>query len=869
VTGPLTVRVRAAFTNVAVGFAVALTAEIEGRASASAWAFGDGVVVMDQPYASHAWTTPGDYVVVLMAFNESQPGGVSATQTVHVLALPVHYVASGSSNPQPPYTSWATAARTIQEAVDAATSAGALVLVTNGIYATGGRAVYSTMTNRVAVTKPLAVRSVNGPQFTLIQGRQVPGITNGSGAIRCVYLTNGASLSGFTLTNGATLNQGGVDSRDANGGGVWCEMADAVITNCTLTGNSANWDGGGAYYGTFNNCTLTGNSAADRGGGVYLGNLYNCTLTGNFVLGISAACFGGGVSDSTLNNCVLTGNSAPNGGGANSGTLNNCTLTANSATYGGGAYLADLYNCIVYFNSAVEGANYDGGSLNYCCTTPLPGGGTGNLDQDPQLASASHLSLGSPCRGAGRAAYARGLDIDGEAWASPPSIGCDEYRDGEVTGPLTVRVRAAFTNVAVGFAVGLTAEIEGRTSASAWAFGDGLAASNRPYASHAWTAPGDYAVVLTALNESQPGGVSATQTIHVLALPVHYVASGSSDPQPPYTNWATAARTIQEAVDAATSAGALVLVTNGIYADGGRAVYTTMTNRVAVTKPLTLRSVNGPQFTLIQGRQVPGSTNGTGAIRCVYLTNGASLSGFTLTNGATRILGDSDHEASGGGVWCELADAVITNCTLTGNSAFSSGGGVYWGTLYNCTLTANSADFGGGAYNGRLNNCIVYFNTGSSSGPNYFVATLNYCCTTPLPAGVGNITNTPLFVDQIGQNYRLQSSSPCIDAGLNTYAGGPTDLDGNPRIVNGTVDMGAYEFQLLRGVDIGLRLFDGSATKRIACEPSGPGGVLLSSLRIAKNGTNYGILLVATNALDASRLQIQTPTGIKALKKLP
>jgi hypothetical protein len=94
-----------------------------------------------------------------------------------------------------------------------------------------------------------------------------------------------------------------------------------------------------------------------------------------------------------------------------------------------------------------------------------------------------------------------------------------------------------------------------------------------------------------------------------------------------------------------------------------------------------------------------------------------------------------------------------------------------------------------------INNCIIYYNTAKTL-PNYEAAVLNYCCTTPTPTnGIGSITNEPLFIDLAGGNLRLQSNSACINAGRNSYVTNSTDLDGNPRIVGGTVDIGAYEFQ--------------------------------------------------------------------------
>jgi hypothetical protein len=212
----------------------------------------------------------------------------------------------------------------------------------------------------------------------------------------------------------------------------------------------------------------------------------------------------------------------------------------------------------------------------------------------------------------------------------------------------------------------------------------------------------------------------------------HYVSPGSTSPTPPYTNWVTAATNIQDAVDVAV-VGDEIVVTNGIYATGGRTAGTDLVvNRVAVDKPLMVRSVNGPQFTVIRGWQVPGpySGCGDGAIRCVYLTSGASLCGFTLTHGATGIVGYYEYELSGGGLWCESSAATVSDCVITGNAARYRGGGARSGTLEKCTVNDNAASQGGGVYYGMLNNCVVTGNSAWEAGGGAVSAVLNNCTLT-------------------------------------------------------------------------------------------------------------------------------------------
>lgn len=185
------------------------------------------------------------------------------------------------------------------------------------------------------------------------------------------------------------------------------------------------------------------------------------------------------------------------------------------------------------------------------------------------------------------------------------------------------------------------------------------------------------------------------------------------------TSWANAKQTIQAAIDAA-AAGDTVWVTNGIYDKGGRPAggVFTLTNRVVIDKPLTLRSVNGPDSTMIMGTNYPTVyvfNLGPNSVRCVWLTNGASLVGFTLAQGSTSVNDNNGTEENGGGIWCQGTNVIVSNCIFSCNAAWR-GGAAFGGTMIDCTFTNNIGYTGSAVRSGMCFNCFFLFNTNLGSG---------------------------------------------------------------------------------------------------------------------------------------------------------
>jgi hypothetical protein len=218
---------------------------------------------------------------------------------------------------------------------------------------------------------------------------------------------------------------------------------------------------------------------------------------------------------------------------------------------------------------------------------------------------------------------------------------------------------------------------------------------------------------------------------------------------------------------------------------------------------------------------------------CIFRDNWAAAVG-----GAVASMGDShlkfincafsgnraDGATSlGGAIYGSSVDnsLTMTNCTVVGNYAGQSGGGVFLSvdssaSITNCTFVGNQSG-GAGSVGGlhvvgnapNVDNCIFWDNALAQLAHPILSQVNHNAVQGGWTGGSGNIsldasTNPPQFLDPDGlddaygtpdDDLRLAAGSPCVDAGDNSVVTAATDLDGNTRVVGDAVDMGAYELQ--------------------------------------------------------------------------
>lgn len=186
----------------------------------------------------------------------------------------------------------------------------------------------------------------------------------------------------------------------------------------------------------------------------------------------------------------------------------------------------------------------------------------------------------------------------------------------------------------------------------------------------------------------------------------------------------------------------------------------------------------------------------------LYIGKDATISDSTFFSNKTH---------SGGGIYFNGNSAILVNNIIAKNVATDGGGGIYYryvrkGVITNNTITENQSDTNGdGIYFYTDNECtfevynsIIYDNDTEDIfiyGDGAVYAYNNDYGTLAGQhfAGWGdNIQEDPLFVNPTGNDYHIQSSSPCVNAG---HAAAPelpeTDFEGDPR--DSPPDIGADE----------------------------------------------------------------------------
>lgn len=183
--------------------------------------------------------------------------------------------------------------------------------------------------------------------------------------------------------------------------------------------------------------------------------------------------------------------------------------------------------------------------------------------------------------------------------------------------------------------------------------------------------------------------------------------------------------------------------------------------------------------------------------------NGGALHGCRGEVVRCIIWGNTSDRYGGATGQC---DCLLANCLICDNSA-GQGGAVEGDyerspTIRSCTIAGNIASRGGGLldFEGAVFNSIIWGNW-SPDGLDFYPEDASFTAYSSCIGGwesddFGNISDDPLFVDAVECDYHLSAASPCIDAGDNAYTVPLLDVEGVPRIVNRTIDIGAYELPL-------------------------------------------------------------------------
>ncbi|MHC5059953.1 MAG: hypothetical protein ACYTFK_02560 [Planctomycetota bacterium] len=328
-------------------------------------------------------------------------------------------------------TSWVTAFKYLQDALNKPPTNGDEIRMAQGIYTPAGAGGSRTSTfqliNGVTIKGGYAglnepdpnERDIDTHQTLLsgdLDGNDIGNLNDPSRNENSYHVVTGsgssttAELDGFTIiggtANGPELSDhdkgGGIYNKNGNlilndctltensarnGTGLYNWVGTLTLTNCILKGNIADWDGSGIlnYFGdlTLINCTFGNNSASNRGGGIYnhMANLTltNCTFNENSATESAGGIWNYSLSlsyNATLTTCTFSGNSAINGGGIfnNHGiqTYTNCIFTGNSASTNGGA-ICNEYYCEQQLTNCIftgNSANYGGGIYNYYLVQP-------------------------------------------------------------------------------------------------------------------------------------------------------------------------------------------------------------------------------------------------------------------------------------------------------------------------------------------------------------------------------------------------------------------------------------------------------------------------------------------------------------------